>query len=340
MLKPQKKQEQIGHPSASPLDRLAALVDEDMRAVNRIILENMQSDVALIPQLAQYLIAAGGKRIRPLMTLGAAHMFNADMQKASILAAAVEFIHTATLLHDDVVDESHERRGQKAANLVFGNQASVLVGDYLFSKSFQMMVKAESLEILRVLSQAASIIAQGEVMQLVTTNDIETPLSSYLDVIESKTAALFSASCEIGPLLAGRNEETIDSMRTYGMKIGTAFQIVDDALDYAADQKKLGKEIGDDFKEGKMTAPVIFALQNASIEEKEFWQRTLGEKQQNDDDFETALGIIHTHQALEKTMNLARDYAQQTQEALRELPDSDMKNIFLDLATYTVTRET
>lgn len=323
----------------SPLDRLAGVVAHDMDEVNRLILENMQSEVPLIPQLAHYLIAAGGKRIRPLMTLGAAHLFNADMAKTYHLAAAVEFIHTATLLHDDVVDESFERRGQKAANLIFGNKASVLVGDFLFSKSFQMMVKSGSLDVLRILSGAAAVIAQGEVLQLMTTNDIETKMPAYLQVIESKTAALFAASCEIAPVMAGASEAHIDAMRAYGMKIGTAFQIVDDALDYSADQQKLGKEIGDDFKEGKMTAPVIFALENASKGEMEFWVRTLGEKDQKDGDFDKALEIIYAHNGLKKTMALARDYARQTQETLRGVDDCEMKQIFHDLADYTVSRE-
>lgn len=325
--------------SLTPLDRLAQAVEQDMTQVNALILEHMQSDVALIPQLARYLIAAGGKRIRPLLTLGAAKMFGADMRKAHYLAAAVEFIHTATLLHDDVVDESRERRGQKAANLVFGNQASVLVGDFLFSRSFQMMVESGSLEVLRILSSAAAVIAQGEVLQLMTANDIDTKLDSYLDVIESKTAALFAAACEIAPVLSGADKKSIDAMRCYGMKIGTAFQIVDDALDYAANQQKLGKEIGDDFREGKMTAPVIFALQKANPSEREFWQRTLGNKKQEDGDFAEAMEIIGRHNALEKTMVLARDYARQTQEAIAFLPDGSLKEIFIDLADFTVNRE-
>lgn len=324
----------------SPLDRLAIDVAHDMNEVNRLILENMQSEVSLIPQLAHYLIAAGGKRIRPLMTLGAAKLYNTDMPKTYYLAAAVEFIHTATLLHDDVVDESNERRGQKAANLIFGNQASVLVGDFLFSKAFQMMVESKSLDVLRILSNAAAIIAQGEVLQLITTNDIETNLASYLKVIESKTAALFAASCEIAPVLAEADKNSIDAMRMYGMKIGTAFQIVDDALDYSADQQKLGKEIGDDFKEGKMTAPVIFALENATKGEREFWARTLGKKDQNQNDFAEALSILKSHKALDKTMTLAKDYAKQTQDTLVGVKPCPMKDIFFDLADYTVSRET
>lgn len=324
---------------ASPLDRLASILNEDMKDVNALILEYMDSEVALIPQLARYLIAAGGKRIRPLLTLGSAMLFDEDKIKStSPLAAAVEFIHTATLLHDDVVDESEERRGKKAANLVFGNQASVLVGDFLFSKSFQLMVTSGSIEVLRILAQAAAIIAQGEVLQLQTTNDIETRLPAYLKVIESKTAALFAASCEVGPVMCDAPKEQIDALREYGMQLGIAFQIIDDALDYNADQEKLGKNIGDDFREGKMTAPVIFALEKANAEEKEFWKRTLGNKEQTNADFDKALEILIRHDALTQTIDLAWKHAYAAQACLKDIPESKMKTIFHDLAEYTITR--
>ncbi len=322
----------------NPLERLSTLLDADMKEVNRLILENMQSDVVLIPRLAQYLIAAGGKRIRPLLTLASTALFNGPMGQSYNLAAAVEFIHTATLLHDDVVDESFERRGKKTANLVFGNQASVLVGDFLFSKAFLMMVESGSLEILRILSEASAIIAQGEVLQLVTTNDTETKMPAYLDVIESKTAALFAASCEVGALLSDQNENTVSDLREYGMKLGTAFQIIDDALDYAADQTKLGKEIGDDFKEGKMTAPVIFAMENANQEEQDFWNRTLGEKNQNENDFDHALSLINKHGALERTINLAKKYAGEATQCLSNAPDNEYKHLLSGLTHYTITR--
>lgn len=322
----------------NPLQRLSDSLDADMREVNALILRNMQSDVVLIPQLAQYLIAAGGKRIRPLLTLASTTIFGGPMDKAYHLAAAVEFIHTATLLHDDVVDESFERRGQKTANLIFGNQASVLVGDFLFSKSFQMMVESESLQILSILSNAAAVIAQGEVLQLQTTNDIETELSSYLTVIESKTAALFAAACEVGAVLSEQDENIIKAMRDYGMKLGTAFQVIDDALDYAADQEKLGKEIGDDFKEGKMTAPVIFALQEADKTELAFWERTLGEKDQTPDDFNQAMQYITRHNALQKTVDLAKKYAAEARECLSNLPEHPLRNDLAELTEYTITR--
>ena len=322
----------------NPLATMSELLEDDMREVNRIILENMQSDVALIPQLAQYLIAAGGKRIRPLLTLASTSVFNGPMDKSYHLAAAVEFIHTATLLHDDVVDESLERRGQQAANLIFGNQASVLVGDFLFSKSFQMMVTSGSLEILSILSDAAAIIAQGEVLQLSTTNDVDTTLESYLKVVESKTAALFAASCEVGPVLSGASEEERIAMKRYGTDIGIAFQIIDDALDYNADQAKLGKEIGDDFREGKMTAPVIFAIQNGSEEEKAFWQRTLGDKEQTDGDFDHALKLIRKHKCFDKTMELAEQYARNAKSALVNVPGGPYKVLLADLTDYVLSR--
>ncbi len=322
----------------SPLERLSELLHEDMQAVNERITENMQSDVKLIPKLAEYLISAGGKRIRPLLTLAATKICDGPMEKSYALAAAVEFIHTATLLHDDVVDESFERRGKKTANLVFGNQASVLVGDFLFSKAFQMMVESESLEILNILSGASAVIAQGEVLQLVTTNDIETDMDAYLKVIESKTAALFSSACEVGAVLANKDKQTTEALYNYGLHLGIAFQMIDDALDYAADQQTLGKEIGDDFKEGKMTAPIIFALQSADKQEREFWSRTIGLKKQTDTDFNEALNLISKHGALEKTIETAKNYAQKATNSLDVLPDSEIKSLMSELTHYTITR--
>lgn len=323
---------------SNPLEHLSHLLTDDMNAVNALIIDNMQSDVPLIPKLAEYLISSGGKRIRPLLTLASTSIFNGDMNKAYLLAAAVEFIHTATLLHDDVVDESNERRGKKTANLVFGNQASVLVGDFLFSKAFQMMVDSDSLRILSILSGASAVIAEGEVLQLATTNDINTKLPEYLKVIESKTAALFEASCEVGAVISNQNNQNIDAMKSYGMKLGTAFQIIDDALDYAADQQKLGKELGDDFREGKMTAPVIFALESANEEERDFWKRTLGHKKQNEGDFEHALTLINKHKALEKSITLARQYAADARQDISALPGGIYKDLLCDITDYTISR--
>lgn len=326
-------------PAPSPLEILAGRLDSDMRAVNALILEHMNAtDAPLIPRLAQYLIAAGGKRIRPLLTLAAAQMHNAPMEKAYYLAAAVEFIHTATLLHDDVVDESQERRGQASANRMFGNQASVLVGDFLFSKAFQLMVEAQSLDVLRILADAAAVIAKGEVLQLSTANDITTDIAAYMHVIDSKTAALFAAACEVGPILGQAPCAQADALRDYGRHIGIAFQVVDDILDYAADTKTLGKEIGDDFREGKMTAPVIFALRAANEQERAFWARTIGEKNQKPDDFEMALKIIHRHNAIDASKDLARNHVADARKALKPAPEGPWKDVLLDLAGYVMDR--
>lgn len=334
----QAVQSNVKPETKTPLDALSKLLEHDMQQVNTLITENMQSNVPLIPKLAEYLISAGGKRIRPLLTLATAQMCDSPMDKVYPLAAAVEFIHTATLLHDDVVDESHERRGKKAANLVFGNQASVLVGDFLFSKSFQMMVQSESLDVLNILSEASATIAQGEVLQLITTNDIETSMDNYLEVIKSKTAALFSAACEVAPLLAGQDADTVRAYHNYGLNLGIAFQMIDDALDYAADQKQLGKEIGDDFKEGKMTAPVIYALEHANDEERTFWQRTLSYKKQESGDLEHALQLITKHNTLEQTIDSAKHYAQAAEQSLHQLPASEIKSLLSDLTDFIITR--
>jgi len=284
--------------SANPLDILQESMATDMQAVNEMIIAHMQSDVPLIPQLASYLIAAGGKRIRPLLTLSCTALFKGEMSRAHQLAACVEFIHTATLLHDDVVDDSDERRGRQSANVIFGNEASVLVGDFLFSRAFQLMVADGSLDVLKILSDASAIIAEGEVLQLSAQNNLDTSIDDYKAVIEGKTASLFAAACEVGPVIANQDKATISTMRDYGMNLGMAFQIIDDVLDYSACQEKLGKAVGDDFREGKMTAPVLIALEKATPEELEFWQRTIGDKNQTDKDLETAKSIITRHDGL------------------------------------------
>ncbi|MCB1556727.1 MAG: polyprenyl synthetase family protein [Alphaproteobacteria bacterium] len=323
----------------NPLTRLSFLLADDMRQVNALILANMQSDVRMIPQLAGYLIAAGGKRIRPLLTLAATRLYGYEGPRPYALAAAVEFIHTATLLHDDVVDGSEERRGQKAANLIFGNQSSVLVGDFLFSRAFQLMVADGSLDVLRILSHAAAVIAEGEVMQLTTANNLRTTFVEYEQVIQAKTAALFAAACEIGPIVAGTDGDAAASLRDFGMNLGLAFQIVDDVLDYSAAQEKLGKTVGDDFREGKMTAPVLLALENASVEERGFWQRTMGDLDQTPDDLRTAQGILTRHDAIAKGIGLARAYADKARSALHVAPEGPLRELLDDVLTFTVTRE-
>jgi len=325
-------------PKFTPVDHLAQVLDTDMRAVNALILERMQSPVTLIPQLATYLIAAGGKRIRPLLTLAATQMFGGDMGLACKLAASVEFIHTATLLHDDVVDESLERRGQKTANLVFGNQASVLVGDFLFSRAFQLMTECHSIPVLRILSESSAIIAQGEVLQLSTAHQLDTPMETYLEVIKAKTAALFSAACEVGPVIAGADDTASAHMAAYGLNMGIAFQIADDTLDYTAEQSTLGKTVGDDFREGKLTAPVLFALKNADEAERDFWRRTMGEREQTPHDLPRAQEILKKHDAIAQSMTLAERYAARAREALSGAPDSPLRDTLEDLVAYTITR--
>ncbi len=323
----------------SPLDDLSTLLHDDMAAVNTKIMEHMQSPVALIPQLAGYLIAAGGKRIRPLLTLASTALYHGDINRAHGLAASVEFIHTATLLHDDVVDESTQRRGKDAANLVFGNQASVLVGDFLFSRAFQLMTANGSLDVLRILSDASATITQGEVKQLIAKGNLKTSMEDYIEVITSKTAALFSAACEVGPVIANADLDAARAMAEYGMNLGIAFQIADDALDYDADRAKLGKTIGDDFREGKMTAPVILALQKADSEEQKFWSRVIAEKLQTDDDLLTAQSILARHGSIEETLKMAESYGHQARLALAEAPDHPLRAILDDLVEYSIRRE-
>lgn len=329
-------------PAATPLDILQATMAKDMKAVNAMILEHMRSDVPLIPQLASYLIAAGGKRIRPLLTLSATALFDGEMARAHRLAAAVEFIHTATLLHDDVVDDSMQRRGKESANVVFGNEASVLVGDFLFSRAFQLMTADGSLDVLRILSTASAVIAEGEVKQLTTQNNLDTTMEDYLSVIEGKTAALFAAACEVGPLIAGQDDKTVAALRDYGMALGIAFQIIDDVLDYEPaykkSEKKLGKNIGDDFREGKMTAPILYALECADEEEKKFWQRTFGDKNQKEGDLQHAQNLIEKHDGLVKSRKLAQEYGDKAIQSLESLKASQLKETLQDIVSFTIDR--
>lgn len=327
------------HDDVNPLQALQAMMSDDMKSVNAMIVDNMRSDVPLVPQLASYLIASGGKRIRPLLTLSATALFDGDMARAHRLAAAVEFIHTATLLHDDVVDDSKERRGKESANVVFGNEASVLVGDFLFSRAFQLMVADGSLDVLRILSTASAIIAEGEVLQLSAQNNIATTLDEYLKVIEGKTASLFAAACEVGPVIAEQSDQMIGALRDYGMNLGMAFQIIDDVLDYSSTREAMGKAVGDDFREGKITAPILFALEKANDEEKAFWQRTLGDKNQKDGDLESAQNLIVKHQALKKGMDFAQQFGNQAISSLDAIQDSDLKTILIDLVGFTIQRD-
>lgn len=323
----------------NPLNRLTAVLDRDLKAVNELILSRMQSDVPLIPELASHLIAAGGKRIRPLLTLASAALFGYQGDRQYKLAACVEFIHTATLLHDDVVDASDERRGQASANAIFGNEASVLVGDFLFSRSFQLMIEDGSLEVLRILSNASAVIAEGEVMQLAAQTDIDTSVAHYYRVIRAKTAELFAAACEVGAVVAGRSAAEVAAMRDYGMNLGIAFQISDDVLDYVAQHERLGKNLGDDFKEGKMTLPVIRAIEKATPAEKKFWQRCLGDLEQTDRDLKDAVTLMVKHNTLDGSLAEARQYAEKGIRALAIVPAGPLRQYLEQLIAFAVDRD-
>jgi octaprenyl-diphosphate synthase len=320
------------------LDRLSAMLAGDMQAVNRIIIDRMDSPVALIPQLAGYIVAAGGKRLRPLLTLASAQLFGYSGVRHHKLAAAVEFIHTATLLHDDVVDESDLRRGQDSANTLFGNQASVLVGDFLFSRSFELMVEDGSLDVLRILSSASAVIAEGEVLQLATNNNLETSETEYLAVVKAKTAALFAAACEIGAIVADRPAEEVSAVQQFGLNFGIAFQIADDVLDYSSHEAMLGKTIGDDFREGKLTLPVVYAIARANDAEQAFWRRTLEQMTQREGDLDHAIQLIERHGGFAAAFDLARKHGALATGALMALPTGPMRAALAALVEYCIDR--
>jgi len=319
---------------------------DDMAKVDAIIRERMQSSVGMIPDLAEHLVGAGGKRLRPLLTIAAAHLCEYGGEHHYKLAAAVEFIHSATLLHDDVVDLSAKRRGKKAANLIWGNAPSILVGDFLFARSFNLMVETDSMQALGILSTASSVIAEGEVQQLAGLRDIEMSRETYMQVIGAKTAALFAAAAEVSPVLADSGAERQNALRTYGQELGLAFQLVDDALDYGGYEVALGKSIGDDFREGKMTLPVIIAYANAVRDgDKEavaFWQRVIVEHKQTDDDFATATELLVKEDALEATLEAARAHIQNAKSALDIFTDGAeteaWKSALIRLADFVVSR--
>ncbi len=320
------------------LARLQALVAEDMIKVNQTIIHKMQSPVALIPQLAGHLIASGGKRLRPMLTLASSLMCGYQGERHAELAACVEFIHSATLLHDDVVDESNLRRGLETANAVWGNKASVLVGDFLFSRSFELMVADGSLEVLAILSHASSVIAEGEVLQLTTANDMDTTEDSYMQVIVAKTAALFAAACEIGAVIAEKSSAEQNALKSYGKNLGVVFQLIDDVLDFSAEQEKLGKSVGDDFREGKVTLPIVLAFRRGSEDERVFWRRTIEQLDQNDGDLQTALDLMQKHNALHDTIERARHYGAIAKDALAIFPDDDYRKALTGIVDFCINR--
>jgi octaprenyl-diphosphate synthase len=327
--------------SRQPADGLAPileLVAADMAGVNRIILDKAVSDVELIPELAHHLIDSGGKRLRPMLTIAAAKLCGYTGDAHVRLAAAVEFMHTATLLHDDVVDESDVRRGKKAARLLWGNQASVLVGDFLLGQAFRMMVDVGSLSALRILSNAAAVIAEGEVMQLAASKNTATSEEDYLAIINAKTAALFSAAAEVGAAIATRPEAEQRALEAYGRSLGIAFQLVDDALDYGGDSAKLGKSVGDDFREGKITLPVILAHRRGTAEERTFWRRTLTDGDVRDGDLEHAIDLMRRHKSIEATAERARHYGTMARESLQVFRDTPARKAMLDVVDFCVAR--
>ncbi|HZV22072.1 MAG TPA: polyprenyl synthetase family protein [Hyphomicrobiales bacterium] len=324
--------------AAAALEPLIELVHDEMAEVNEIILAQARSEVALIPELAQHLINSGGKRLRPMLTIAAAKLCGYRGDSHVKLAASVEFMHTATLLHDDVVDESDMRRGKKSARILWGNQASVLVGDFLLGQAFRMMVNVGSLPALKILSEASAVIAEGEVMQLAASKDVGTTEKEYLAVILSKTAALFAAAAEIGAVIAGRGPIEQASLRRYGTNLGLAFQLVDDALDYSGEAAKLGKRVGDDFREGKITLPVVLAYRRGSVEERAFWRRTLQEGTLEDSDLAHAIALLRRHSALEETLERAHAYGEEARDALSIFPKSEAKTALLDAVEFSIRR--
>jgi octaprenyl-diphosphate synthase len=323
---------------APTLNALVALSKPDMEAVNVLILEKAESHVELIPELARHLIDSGGKRIRPMLTIAAARMCGYTGPMHLKLAMAVEFMHTATLLHDDVVDESDVRRGKQAARVIWGNQASVLVGDYLLGQAFRMMVETGSIDCLRILSNAACVIAEGEVLQLSVSQDTSTTEDSYLQVVGAKTAALFAAAAEVGGVIAGRPREEQQALLSYGRNLGIAFQLVDDALDYSGSRAAMGKNTGDDFRERKITLPVVLSFRRGNAQERNFWKRTLQDGEQTEDDLGYAVKMMEKHNALSDTIERARHYGDMAIDALAIFPPGDWRSALQEAVEFCISR--
>jgi octaprenyl-diphosphate synthase len=324
--------------AAESLKPLIELVRADMQAVNAIILDKAVSDVDLIPKLAHHLIDSGGKRLRPMLTIAAAKLCGYQGTGHVKLAASVEFMHTATLLHDDVVDESDFRRGKESARLVWGNQASVLVGDFLLGQAFRMMVDVGSLQALKILSDAAAIIAEGEVMQLAAAKNTATTEDDYLAIIDSKTAALFSAAAEVGAAISSRPQPERAALKSYGRNLGIAFQLIDDALDYSGDSARMGKSVGDDFREGKITLPVILCFRRGTEEERAFWTRTLADGEIRDDDLDNAIRLMKRHNAIEATIERARHYGDIARDALAIFGTNPAARALTDVIGFCISR--
>lgn len=327
-------------PATGPFERLTALVADDLAAVNRLIALRMSSDNApRIPEISAHLIEAGGKRLRPILTLAASRLCGYEGEDHVKLAATVEFIHTATLLHDDVVDASEKRRGRTTANILWDNKSSVLVGDYLFARSFELMVETDSIRVLGILSRAAAVIAEGEVMQLASAGNLATDEDRYISIIRGKTAALFEAAAEVGGVIAGVDEGRIKALAAYGDALGLAFQLADDVLDYGGSSARLGKNVGDDFREGKITLPVILAYARGDAAERAFWDRAIGKGQQTEADLAEAMTLLARHDALADTQARAEREIARAIAALEPFTDGPVRQALADVAQFVVSRD-
>jgi len=328
----------LGQRPEPSLEPMLSLVAHDLNLVNAVILDRMQSDIPLIPELAGHLIAGGGKRMRPMLTLASARLLGYSGTRHHRLAAAVEFIHTATLLHDDVVDNSDLRRGRRTANIIWGNPASVLVGDFLFSRSFELMVEDGSLKVLKILSNASAVIAEGEVNQLTAVRRLDISEERYLDIIGAKTAALFAAACRIAAVVAERGEAEEAALDAYGRNLGIAFQLVDDAIDYVSDASTMGKDAGDDFREGKMTLPVILAFARGDAAARSFWQEAIAGRRVADADFAEAVRLVRASRAVDDTLARARHYGQRAIDALGGFAPGAAKDAMVEAVEFAVAR--
>ena len=328
----------IGVSRVPSLDAMVALVAADLNAVNQVILDRMQSQIPLIPTLAGHLISGGGKRMRPMLTLACASLLDYPGTRHYKLAAAVEFIHTATLLHDDVVDGSGLRRGKRTANVIWGNPATVLVGDFLFSRSFELMVEDGSLKVLRILSNASAVIAEGEVNQLTAQRQVGLGEDRYLEIISAKTAVLFAAACKIAAVVAERDETVEAALDSYGRNLGIAFQLVDDAIDYASDAATMGKGVGDDFRDGKVTLPVILAYARGGAADRAFWKEAMEGRRVSDEDLAQGTRLLRASGAIDDTLERARHYGQRAIDALGAFPGGKAKSALVEAVEFAVAR--
>ncbi len=320
------------------LHNLKKLIKKEFNETDKLIKKQINSDVNRIPKLSKHIIDLGGKRLRPMLTISCAKMLKIRNKNHIKLAAAVELLHTATLLHDDVVDESVYRRGEKTSHTLWDNKSSILVGDFLLGRAFQLMVETNSIECLSILSKAAAIIAEGEVLQLVETNNINIKETNYIKIIESKTAALFSSACEVGGVVSGANKSQKKKLFNFGKNLGTAFQLTDDALDYEGSSSKMGKNNGDDFYEGKVTLPVILALKNADRKEKDFWEKTFNKKVRNKTDLRIAKKIIKDKDTINQTLKLANKYGEKAKNIMKDFESNPIRNALIDLVDFSLVR--